>query len=1002
MNIDEYENQYERSYEEFATAVELMLKKAIKDAADRGVPRLQSSNSRAKTARSLRPKLEQRGLLASARIEAEIKDLAGVRLIFYTDTDIDRFLSSRLVPELFEVDWKETKVHHPNPENDDRPYQAIHYIASLKPETLAQPEYARFAGFRCEIQLQTMLSHIWAETSHDIMYKPPTTAGFGTEALKAIEKRLRKINREYLVPAGHEFAKVQNDYERLMQGKALFDRDMLATLAACADNNERREVLSTIKDYVLSNYDDLPGIYPELCRALVAAVDAARQTAPKPIPTELGDLPGSDAGDVTKIAVEILTKLRYVSVEDTFRSLAALYSGETDGHERKRIVDAIEQLARHNTAVWQQAGPIVQFILADLLGDMGAADIDAIKPLAVKIWEEAVGTELRGLTATAETMTFSMGVVVPGDALKQLREKAITGLLNLFDRETTDAGKAQAFSALKHATSMATQGRAGNDLYAIVIANTERIVMAFDERLGQLRPELIRRIEKWMQSRHHRYRQIADEAEDWFGCRAAAQALLGTIERLRDRLNSDQVYVRYKTLFGFQSVFAPHWQDDAFDYTEAEAYRQARIDELVAEVAPETEDSWYAQIALVAAAQSDDGADFSPFCDFLHRLGKVKPEIVLRYIARNDETVLHFLPAMLNGLASSTATIGYSELVDGFIAAGKNLTAIAQHFHRLSPPDIAKAKLLLAQAIAANEERAIVECLALAVQWHAATPAWIADIVMPAMRHLAARGDYHWANRVWYLDPFKDLAKQLSGAEAEQVLDSLIAAPKIDTHLDIVLARLAEAHATAVLAFFGKRLARPKADGEDYDAVPFELHYLHKPLGKDVGAAVDTARGWYARDDDSFQYSGGRLLHAALPEFTEDVSAKFCALARDGTDKDIDFMLEVLPNYRGKAAIHAALMAIADRLPEGDARLERVELCIETTGVVSGAFGFVDAHRAAKAALEPWLQDPRPRVKAFVRECQRRLDVRIASEQRDAEQRQQQRRLDFDDAPDAA
>jgi hypothetical protein len=60
---------------------------------------------------------------------------------------------------------------------------------------------------------------------------------------------MRKIMDDYLRPAGYEFQKVQHDYERLMQGKALFDRDAIETLESCDNNNERHEVLSTIANF---------------------------------------------------------------------------------------------------------------------------------------------------------------------------------------------------------------------------------------------------------------------------------------------------------------------------------------------------------------------------------------------------------------------------------------------------------------------------------------------------------------------------------------------------------------------------------------------------------------------------------------------------------------------------------------------------------------------------------------------------------------------------------
>ena len=142
-----------------------------------------------------------------------------------------------------------------------------------------------FKGLRCEIQIQTILSHAWAETSHDILYKPPTVVGFGSRAMQAIEKRLTRIMDEYLVPAGYEFQKVQHDFERVMQGKALFDRDALDTLASSTNNNDRHETLSSISEHVLPNYDDIAGIYGDLQRALLKAFEESRSTPTQDIET---------------------------------------------------------------------------------------------------------------------------------------------------------------------------------------------------------------------------------------------------------------------------------------------------------------------------------------------------------------------------------------------------------------------------------------------------------------------------------------------------------------------------------------------------------------------------------------------------------------------------------------------------------------------------------------------------------------------------------------------
>jgi ppGpp synthetase/RelA/SpoT-type nucleotidyltranferase len=264
MNYDQFVREERSRYELFAKIVVGILQSAI-DAEPRDL-RLQQITHRAKDPVSLERKLTERGLIESNSIEQELKDLAGCRLIFYTNTDVDRFLNSRLIFENFVVDFDGSKIHHAvgTERSADELYFAIHYLVSLSEARLSLPEYAKFRGMRCEVQLQTILNHAWAETSHDIVYHPALIDGFGTKQFAAIKRRLEKIMNQYLLPAGYEFQKVQHDYERLLKGKKLFDRGTLEALGSAKDNNERHEQLERIRKDLLPFYDDVPAIAPEV------------------------------------------------------------------------------------------------------------------------------------------------------------------------------------------------------------------------------------------------------------------------------------------------------------------------------------------------------------------------------------------------------------------------------------------------------------------------------------------------------------------------------------------------------------------------------------------------------------------------------------------------------------------------------------------------------------------------------------------------------------------
>jgi hypothetical protein len=94
-------------------------------------------------------------------------------------------------------------------------------------------------------------------------------------------------------------------------------------------------------------------------------------------------------------------------------------------------------------------------------------------------------------------------------------------------------------------------------------------------------------------------------------------------------------------------------------------------------------------------------------------------------------------------------------------------------------------------------------------------------------------------------------------------------------------------------------------------------------------------------------------------------------------------------------------MELVARLPEDDPRLQIAEICLQSTGVIGGEFGFVEAYRGRKARINTRLTDTRPQVGSFAEEFVRRLEQSIAAEQRRAEQEKEMRRCHYEDPKNA-
>ena len=555
----------------------------------------------------MRRRLDEEGKLDTHTLELDRRDLAGARLIFYTNNDVDRFLASPLIRENFEIEEDSTKIHHPTPESKGARYRAIHFMVRLREDRIRLPEYARYAGLRCEIQVQTILNHAWSETSHDILYKNRLGDGYGGKAMKGIARRFERIMDKYLIPAGFEIQKAQQEYERVLHGKELFDKDIANLLDDAQNNNERYEILSGLRDYAIPNYDDLPTAYEGLKGPLLRAVKASRGTEPVPIETTYGNMEGFKPDAITRLVVEIVESLRYVGdVIGTLQLLIDIYRDEPKDDIRRQIIDAVKKLSEYNIDAYKQVGPMLQMALVDHLADMSAAEVDSIRPIALTVWTEAIQSDITGTKWKADSVVLSTGAVPTSDQLREVRDKAIKALFAAYDRSTDDAQKLAVLSALDAATRTPGQGQYSNELLATTLKDATRIVEFVTERAKATSYELLQHLEHRFLLDYFRAEGLTEDPKNRFGCQAEAEALVAAILKFRDTINADDRFVRYKVLVGFEFVYHGQWTDKALDYQGADEYRRGEANRYIDEINAGNENDWFDLIARCAETKSND------------------------------------------------------------------------------------------------------------------------------------------------------------------------------------------------------------------------------------------------------------------------------------------------------------------------------------------------------------------------------------------------------------
>jgi len=129
-----------------------------------------SITSREKAPEELREKIIQEMKVHDAPFN-EVTDLAGVRIIAYFPSDVDKIVS--LIEKEFNIDSKHSRDKRLSSDPAIFGYASVHFVVEFRPEMLKLPEYKIFNKMKCEIQVRTILQHAWAEIEHDIVYKSP-------------------------------------------------------------------------------------------------------------------------------------------------------------------------------------------------------------------------------------------------------------------------------------------------------------------------------------------------------------------------------------------------------------------------------------------------------------------------------------------------------------------------------------------------------------------------------------------------------------------------------------------------------------------------------------------------------------------------------------------------------------------------------------------------------------------------------------------------------------
>lgn len=222
--------------------------------------------------------------------------------------------------------------------------------------------------------------------------------------------------------------------------------------------------------------------------------------------------------------------------------------------------------------------------------------------------------------------------------------------------------------------------------------------------------------------------------------------------------------------------------------------------------------------------------------------------------------------------------------------------------------------------------------------------------------------------------------------------------PDIDYTAEEVLTLIAEKYPQKIISFFYKRflIQKNKKQEDHYDAIPYNLNELNKPLNENAEIIIPKILKWFKKKDYSLYWEGSPLIQAIFPTFDKVLEEELIKLITSKNNKKVEIVFNILRAYNGEDFLHNVCKELIKEYPENDNYHKEIFIVLSQMGVVSGEYGFVKGFEKKKEEIQIWKKDKNKAIQLFVKKYEDFLDKRILYEKKQSDEDIELRKRQFD------
>jgi|GEM_PF-1733168 len=924
----------------------------------------------------------------------DVEDLAGVRIIFIIESELNRFL------ELIQREFPDcVQIHQVNKNG----YRAIHIVFGFDKQRTCLPEYKDFNSLKCEIQLRTMLHHAWSEISHKIFYKPNQlyTTHTRNQPKDLIKEKLQSIKENFIDKADFELNLLYRFYRRVEEGSSIFEISRLRKIPTSDSNNYIFNELSYLVEALSSYRYQLP---PDIDIFALIHEILAKVESNKVVDEDTRYLrrPGKTRDDIKIKLIELLKIIRFLDLNKTIELLIDFQSlSSTQVNES--IKKAFQEISKYDYHTIKQVGYLPQLSLLDFLRKRNL-DIE----LATLIAKEILDPAFEGTEMTDErTISWMFGPLPVTDELKTIRKQAIQILLERFEMVEGWAKKKIVIRTLQQATYLPDRGELKEDMKEMVAVDINMLIGAYESILfsssHKLKADLplVREIDLQLISIDKR---IETNKE--------------IVKKLKDKIRGNKLYSIYRLLASSRL----HYRESG-DWDRAEEIRKKKIDGLFNKITAEKVEYFEDIFNKIASSyDKNERWEWQEFSSLIQRVAFEKPEVAesLLDLSIQNQTKLvdNFLLDFLMGFRKANNFRLWTKFAKTIIKSNKAeiLPAVFYSFWSVDKTNLAKSVryddiLLLEEAVKSEADfkiyrinttndfqihNSLINAL---VSVYGKDPKKMEELI-------GAEIEYHPSLSGLFIETIDTgLIREeitIKGWKQETInliIGHFVKSESITHEGHNVLLALPE---TLIMELFEKRIQHKlklskskKANSRlEYDAIP---SHLEKNLIDKISNSPDF-KTWAGKLISKMN-SRRPFYNMLLAELFQKIGGGKLKELEDellnGTENDLFRLTELLWSFNPPSIEYC--FEIVKRT-EDENILSKIASRIYATGIVSGEYGIYDSYKSKKETIIriTKVNKGNDRVRNFGERIIKSLDSSMLAEKKRVEEDTAFRKLQFE------